>query len=178
MKIALIAFIGFALWPLLEYLIHRFLGHELRLPTLFKKEHSLHHSTGDYFAPGIKKTFAAIPVTAILFGFSYLLVGLYGAIAFSASFMTSYLMYEYFHKDFHVTAPKTKMGAILRKHHFAHHFNNPKLNHGVTTRLFDRVFGTFQEYELVKVPRKNAMIWLLDETGNVKPQYASDYKLR
>ena len=35
--------------------------------------------------------------------------------------------------------------ATLRSHHLAHHFVNPRAYHGVTTRRWDRVFGTLPE---------------------------------
>jgi hypothetical protein len=44
------------------------------------------------------------------------------------------------------------MGKALRKYHFHHHFGDPKMNHGVTTRFGDRVFGTFETPDIVYVP--------------------------
>ena len=60
-------FLGVLTWSLLEYLIHRFLGHEPRTrPNPFAAEHIRHHSEGDYFAPTWKKVLAAALLTAVL----------------------------------------------------------------------------------------------------------------
>ena len=50
-------------------------------------------------------------------------------------------------------------------------------NHGVTTAFWDRVFGTLDEPELVTVPRRMAMPWLVDADGALRPEYAADYVL-
>ena len=49
-------------------------------------------------------------------------------------------------------------------------------NQGVTTPVWDLVFGTYERVERpVRVPRRLAMVWLLDEHGDVRPEYALDY---
>jgi hypothetical protein len=51
-------------------------------------------------------------------------------------------------------------------------------NHGVTTPVWDLVFGTYERVDgAVAVPRRLAMRWLCDEHGEVRPEYAGDYRL-
>jgi sterol desaturase/sphingolipid hydroxylase (fatty acid hydroxylase superfamily) len=38
--------------------------------------------------------------------------------------------------------PRTETGARLRKHHYLHHFKTPEARYGVSTPLWDMVFGT------------------------------------
>jgi sterol desaturase/sphingolipid hydroxylase (fatty acid hydroxylase superfamily) len=38
--------------------------------------------------------------------------------------------------------PRTEAGAKLRKHHYLHHFKTPEARYGVSTPLWDVVFGT------------------------------------
>ena len=50
-------------------------------------------------------------------------------------------------------------------------------NHGVTTLVWDKVFGTFEEPEQVRVPRRLVLPWLVDEDGELHEQYRRDYVL-
>jgi hypothetical protein len=48
-------------------------------------------------------------------------------------------------------------------------------NLGVTTPVWDRLWGTYDEPGTVTVPRRMAPAWLLDEAGEVRAEFASDY---
>jgi hypothetical protein len=48
-------------------------------------------------------------------------------------------------------------------------------NFGVTSPLWDKVFGTYDDPGVVTVPRRMAPVWLLDETGAVKAEFTDDY---
>lgn len=176
--ILLTAFItGIVLWTLLEYLMHRFLGHEHKGKNFFKAEHGQHHAKYNYFAPAYKKALLALAVTATLFMLIQAIVSASIALAFLSGFLGMYILYEVTHYRFHIRKPVAKPFIILRKHHFYHHFHNPKTNHGVTSRFWDRVFGTFVPVETVRVPRQMAMQWLLEQE-EVKPDYAGHFSLK
>ena len=67
----------------------------------------------------------------------------------------------------------------MRRHHFHHHFHNPKRNHGVTSPLWDLLFRTYERPAVVRVPMKHAMGWLVEQGGlRVRPEYLGDYELR
>ena len=173
----LIAFItGVILWTFLEYILHRFLGHEHRGKNFFKAEHGQHHAKYNYFAPAKKKAFMVLMVTVTLFILVNAIVTTSIALAFLAGFSGMYILYEVTHHRFHICKPVAKPFIILRKHHFYHHFHNPKTNHGVTCRFWDRVFGTFVPVEKVRVPRKMAMQWLLQK-DEIKPVYTPHFYL-
>ncbi len=160
----------------MEYMLHRFLGHEHKGKNFFKAEHSLHHQKVHYFAPVYKKVVAATIVAASLFGLMSVFFTWQLVVAFLIGLMGMYGMYEYSHARYHVKGPIAKIFIILRKHHFYHHFHQPKLNHGVTTRFWDRVFGTFHEVETVSVPRKMTMDWLM-LGEDLKPEYENHFVL-
>lgn len=46
------------------------------------------------------------------------------------------------HYVVHHVKPRTEMGARLRRHHYLHHFKSPDARYGVSTPLWDYVFGT------------------------------------
>lgn len=53
------------------------------------------------------------------------------------------------------------------------------MNHGVTSPIWDIVFGTYVEPEQIRVPEKLAMEWLCDpQSGDVHTSFAHDYVLR
>lgn len=170
---------GLFLWPLLEYGLHRFLGHELKYISKFKIEHGTHHAKKDYFASISYKIAAAIPSIALVFFISWIILGHLLALAFTLSFIITYAGYEVAHFCFHKIRPLTKWGSVLRKHHFSHHFMNPRFNHGVTTTLFDRVFGTYRSYDQVVIPKSMAMDWLFDaeKPFKIRHEYQKDYRL-
>ncbi|TNF32094.1 MAG: hypothetical protein EP314_00380 [Bacteroidetes bacterium] len=174
----LISFIlGVVLWTFLEYIIHRFLGHEHKGKNPFKVEHLEHHKKVHYFAPAWKKTVMAMLVGGLLFAVVNLFIDWILAVSFVSGLVGMYGFYEATHARFHRKGPIAKPFIILRKHHFYHHFHQPKLNHGVTTRFWDRVFGTFHRVETVTVPRKMTMDWLMNG-DDIAPDYAGHFQLR
>lgn len=172
----LVTIAGIAAWTLTEYLMHRFLGHVHKGKNFFKTEHHQHHSKANYFAPFYKKAILAVGASAVLIALLSLLTGFAAALAFVAGFVGMYGLYEATHYRFHSKEPVAKPFIILRKHHFYHHFHNPKMNHGVTTRIWDRVFGTFKRVEKVNIPRQMSMQWLMED-NEIKSVYAGHFRL-
>lgn len=167
-------------WSLLEYLLHRFLGHERRTwPNAFAMEHTRHHGEGDYFAPTWKKALVALVGVPIVSGLAAIVVGATLGVAFGASFVATYALYEVVHRRAHTHRGRGAYGRHLRRHHFHHHFGNPRANHGVTSPLWDWVFGTFEVPGRIRVPEQLCMRWLIDpRTGDVFEDLARDYALR
>jgi sterol desaturase/sphingolipid hydroxylase (fatty acid hydroxylase superfamily) len=168
--------IGVAAWTLAEYLLHRFLGHVHRGRNFFKKEHLQHHVKANYFAPAHQKALSAIVVSVALFGIISLFIPYLAALAFIAGFSGMYGLYEVTHFRYHAKDPVARPFIILRKHHFYHHFHDPRTNHGVTTRIWDRVFGTFRRVEMVTVPSRMMMDWLLTDQ-EIKSIYAEHFQI-
>jgi sterol desaturase/sphingolipid hydroxylase (fatty acid hydroxylase superfamily) len=174
----LISFLlGVVLWTFLEYVLHRFLGHEHKGRNFFKDEHQIHHRKVHYFAPAYKKIGAAAIVAVSLSVLLMLLLPWQLAFSFVTGLMGMYGLYEYVHARYHRKGPVARIFIILRKHHFYHHFHQPKLNHGVTTRFWDRVFGTFHRVETVKVPRQMTMNWLM-LGDDIAPEFAGHFEVR
>jgi 4-hydroxysphinganine ceramide fatty acyl 2-hydroxylase len=171
---------GAVLWTFLEYVIHRWLGHDKRtMPNFFSVEHTRHHSEGGYFAPSWKKALAALGVYVLVAPLAVWAVGLVTGLVFAGSFVAMYVLYEVVHRRSHTHAGFEPYGRYLRRHHFHHHFTNPKANHGVTTPVWDVVFRTLERPQKIRVPEKLCMDWLRDEaTGEVAAPYAPYYELQ
>ena len=176
----LAALAGAALWTLGEYVLHRFAMHELRGRGILSREHLEHHVKAQWgFDPLIVLAWVGvILVGALLWApVGWLAVGPAVGIGLGGGWILGYGLYEFLHARAHLRAPRTRYAAWLRRHHFHHHFGHPMANHGVTTNLWDRVFGTLEVPERVRVPRRLAMPWLLDERGELKAEFAADYEL-
>ena len=169
---------GAGIWTLLEYFIHDFLGHRGHGKNPFGAEHIKHHATTHYFAPAWKKALAAGPVLLGVWGLLSLGLGAGAGSACATGLAAMYVAYEIAHRRFHTCAPRGPFGRFLRRHHFHHHFHKPSSNFGVTSPVWDLVFGTYAEPGMIRVPEKHAMTWLLDPlTGEVGRLYADDYTL-
>ncbi len=172
--------LGVLSWTFLEYVIHRFWGHTRKKKPLnpFTGEHRRHHAEFDYFAATWKKLMAAILVltsVTLLIGFP---LGWLNGFAFASGLAGMYLVYEAIHWLAHHSAPVNAYGRWFRMHHFYHHFRSPKSNHGVTSPIWDMVFGTYVPVDEVVVPSRGTPLrWLFNEQGRIKPQFAEDYRL-
>jgi 4-hydroxysphinganine ceramide fatty acyl 2-hydroxylase len=172
--------LGVLAWTFLEYVIHRWLGHDRRFRrTPFGQEHVRHHIEGNYFAPTWKKLAIALLATALLSAPAVLLAGATAGMAWVLGLMTFYGVYEVSHRREHTHAGLGAYGRWARRHHFHHHFVDGRANHGVTSPLWDVVFGTYQATSVIKVPPQLCMAWLLDPaTGDVRAEHAGTFVLR
>ena len=77
-----------------------------------------------------------------------------------------------------LAGPLVAYGAWARRHHLTHHFAGVNTNHGVTSPLWDLVFGTWVASDVVSVPARHAskLPWLVDD-GAVRLAYASQYQV-
>lgn len=164
-------------WTLTEYLLHRFSFHGASARGLGAREHRRHHAQVDYFAPSWQKALAALPATAVVLPLAVLTAGVQLGLCFTAGFLGMYVLYEFLHRRAHTHPPRGRYGRWLRRNHFAHHFMDPRRAHGVTTPIWDLVFGTRLESERVRVPRRLAMPWLVDAEGELRRGFADDYEL-
>jgi len=176
--IAIAAIGGALFWTFMEYVLHRFRGHAPKGTSTFKREHLAHHAA-DYFTPTGKK----IVMSAPAFG----LLGLVGSVAagpllgltFTGGFIAAYVHYEVVHRRIHTHAPTGPYGRLIRRHHLFHHFGDARLNHGVTSPIWDIVFGTRARVDLVPVPAARGPHWLVDRDAAVmRPHHQVDYALK
>ena len=169
---------GALTWTLLEYLIHRWMGHDRRFRrTPVGVEHVRHHAEGNYFAPTWKKLLAAAVFAGVLSG-PAILVGGGAGVAYVAGVIGCYGVNEVLHRREHTHAGIGAYGRWARRHHFHHHFVDVRSNHGVTTPLWDLAFGTYQRPTQIVVPAKLCMVWLRDPaTGDVRAEHARTYQL-
>lgn len=162
-------------WTATEYGLHRFAMHELRGRGLASREHLQHHADVTYFSPTPKKLLSAAATTTVVLPASLAVAGRRKGIAFTTGLIAMYFGYEVAHRRCHTHPPKTAYGRWMRRSHLYHHFGGPMRNFGVTTVVYDRLLGTYDEPGTVTVPRRMAPVWMVDEAGDVLPEFAPDY---
>lgn len=179
-QLLLFFILGILLWTFTEYVLHRFLGHvktKFLVRTRFHKEHSKHHLKRHYFAGVLDKSLTLMATTPIIFGLCYLFFGPILAASFTVGFTLMYLSYELIHLRMHVNAPPHYYASYMRAHHFYHHFVDESMNHGVTTPLWDLVFGTYRKPSTIPFPEKFRLSWInVNEAGKFRDQWGQQYQ--
>lgn len=172
--------VGFQLWILAEYLLHRFAMHELDGRGIMSREHLEHHvAAGWSFSVIHLLSWAGMLLVGAVawLPLGWALVSPAVGIALFVGWAAGYFFYEYQHAVAHLRAPTNRYERWVRKHHFHHHFGSPMRNHGVTLPIWDQVFGTLERPERVRVPRRMAQPWMLGADGELKPEFTDDYVL-
>lgn len=172
---------GLAGWTLLEYAIHYWLGHLPKGRILVSSEHLKHHGDILYFTPLPMKIRGAIPVLASLLLVVGGAFGLPAGVGFVAAVALGWTVYEHLHQSIHVKGPRSAYGRWAARHHLHHHFSRPNVNHGVTSPIWDVVFGTYVPVRRVRVPGRfrDSVPWLAADP-DPRPGYRAflaDYDL-
>ena len=141
---------GMFFWSFFEYCIHRFAFHFVaeseRATKIVYVIHVNHH---EY--PRDKERLFMPPVpslilSSVLFSFQYLMFHLFNAngyvFAFFPGFILGYLMYGTMHYAIHAWTPPFKWMKPLWRNHHLHHYKNDHMGFGVSSTLWDHVFGT------------------------------------
>lgn len=171
---------GFLLWGFAEYVLHRFAMHELKGRGMMSREHLEHHVHASWtFSSVHVLSWAGMLAVGLVgwFPLGWTLVSASFGLAVAAGWTVGYFFYEYQHAVSHLRPPSGSYGAWLRRHHFHHHFGHPMANHGVTSPVWDIVFGSLERPERVRVPRRLVLPWLVDDEGRLLTAYRDDYEL-
>ncbi len=127
---------GLALWTLLEYGIHRFAFHGF-LP------HWQHHEEPRDPKYIVAPLLLSGGTSAALFLLLRLATGDWARAALTvAAIIAGYLVYEAVHLRIHSDAAGGRLLRALRKQHYYHHFADDRYCYGVTSPVWDRVFGS------------------------------------
>jgi sterol desaturase/sphingolipid hydroxylase (fatty acid hydroxylase superfamily) len=168
---------GVVTWTVLEWFLHGQVFHSRQLRNPFAVEHARHHADPLRMVGWLRKLLALSFVVITVIALLRLAMGRYDAVTFPLGLGLTYLAYESLHRIIHLRPPRTAYGRWMRLHHVQHHFHTPRRNFGVTTTVWDRLFGTYTPFTTpLAVPERLAMPWLFDpETGKLADAYAQDY---
>jgi sterol desaturase/sphingolipid hydroxylase (fatty acid hydroxylase superfamily) len=135
--------LGLFAWTFAEYWMHRKIFHIKGFPNVQRFIHGIHHEFPNDTGRIVMPPFPAFCAASV---FGLLFCGLLGwrvGLAFGGGFMAGYIWYDLTHAWTHIGKPRTAWGRLLRRHHMLHHFKDTSRRFGVSTPLWDLVFGTF-----------------------------------
>jgi sterol desaturase/sphingolipid hydroxylase (fatty acid hydroxylase superfamily) len=149
-----------------EYAWHAWIGHGHR-GLVSRDSHLEHHRTAYVRAEPVEemrrnigligKALAAVSAVLVL------LLGPFWAIPSTLGIVAAYVFTTFYHAHMHQRAPRTRYERWMWRFHFHHHYANPRKNFGLTSPLFDMLFGTAEVPDEVVVPAKVAPVWLTGE---------------
>lgn len=140
--------LGIFFWTFTEYFLHRFIFHHHPKGEKGKRINYLIHGNHHEY-PRDKERLFMPPVPSLIlascfFLIFYLLMRLQ-AIVFFPGFMFGYLLYGTMHYAIHAWNPPFKWMKPLWRNHHLHHYKHDELGFGVSSTLWDHVFGTMYD---------------------------------
>lgn len=141
---------GMFFWSLFEYAIHRFVFHffaeSKRAKEIVYVIHGNHHEyprdKERLFMPPVPSLILASTVFSLMYVTGYLFGASGYVFAFFPGFILGYLVYGTMHYAIHAWNPPFKWMKPLWRNHHLHHYKNVELGFGVSSTLWDHVFGT------------------------------------
>jgi sterol desaturase/sphingolipid hydroxylase (fatty acid hydroxylase superfamily) len=148
-SIMLLALTGVASWGLIEYGLHRLVFHfEARsekgreLVYALHLAHHVHPKALDHLFASL---LLSLPIALCYCSLAWVLTGSWQAMGYLFIGLTAgYFSYEFLHYQAHHGAPRLRLFRYLKKYHLLHHHQTPALRFGVTSPVFDYLFGTFK----------------------------------
>ena len=139
--------VGYVLWTLFEYWLHRLVFHfepekgiGARLHWMI---HGVHHDHPNDPLRLVMPPAASIPLAVIVVGAIFLIFGSTHGPAVAAGFLFGYIVYDEIHYALHHHNPTTRLGKRLRELHMRHHFQDDEKGFGISAPYWDVVFRTF-----------------------------------
>lgn len=159
---------GLLVWSLAEYWLHRTVFHLVPRAPWGERFHFLLHGVHHTW-PRDRYRLVMPPAVSISLFFAfgalfYWLLGPRWVWPFHAGFSAGYLAYDMTHYFTHHGRAKTRWGAALKRHHMLHHFKTPSARFGVSSPVWDWVFGT----------RGSGRAQLAETTSLAAPAMSSD----
>lgn len=146
--------VGLFLWTVSEYTLHRFVFHfpakgekMERIVFLF---HGIHHAQPQIKTRLVMPPVVSIPLAAVFFGLFYLIFAVilkapqwFGPVF--SGFIVGYLIYDLTHYATHHFPMRSGYAKYIKRYHMQHHYKTPNQRFGVSSPLWDMVFGTKPE---------------------------------
>ena len=140
---------GLLLWTLLEYGLHRVVFHwspsNASLRELVYQFHLAHHADPRNPNKIFVRPLFSIPLSALILSTLHAwTTSLFSAGGLMMGLWAGFLYYEWVHYSVHVRS-RSHGVEWHRRRHFFHHFIDEKNCYGVTSPVWDVVFGTYKK---------------------------------
>lgn len=141
-------FLGLFLWTFIEYILHRFAFHYQPKTDWGKRMHfilhGIHHDYPNDATRLVMTPTVSLPLAAFFYGLFWLIFGFEYVNAIFAGTAFGYVCYDTIHYATHHFKLKRGIGKWLRMYHMRHHFSDDHTRYGVSTPIWDYVFGTVE----------------------------------
>lgn len=156
---------GVLTWGLIEYCLHRFAFHfEAQTEkgrNFVYAMHLSHHADPKDMDDLFASLRLSLPLALLYCSIAFALTRSWQAVVYLYIGLTAgYFTYEFLHYQAHHRAPRLRMFRYLKRYHLLHHHQSSALRFGVTSPIFDYLFGTFQSTQrnqTVRDPHKMAL---------------------
>lgn len=152
-----LVFAGVVVWSLVEYVLHRYIFHWTNDTALGKRIHFLFHGVHHDFPNDsdrlVMPLLMSLPLAVIFYGLYYVTLG--GprlAEPFFVGFAIGYLAYDGTHYAVHHFKQTTRIGKFVKRHHMLHHHADHDGGFGVSSPVWDYVFGTMPQVSKLRKP--------------------------
>ncbi len=145
MKVFMIFLGGIFFWSLFEYIMHRFVFHYTAHTEKGKKLNYILHGNHHEYPRDRERLFMPAAPSLIIASTLFLLMSLVmgkNVFAFFPGFMLGYLVYGSMHYAIHAWNPPFKWMKGLWRNHHLHHYKQDHRGFGVSSTLWDHIFGT------------------------------------
>jgi sterol desaturase/sphingolipid hydroxylase (fatty acid hydroxylase superfamily) len=136
-------------WTLTEYVLHRYVFHWVNDTAWGKRIHFVLHGVHHDFPNDrdrlVMPLGASIPMGIAIYAMFYFSLGQLLGEPVYAGMALGYLTYDGTHYAVHHFKQTTRLGKFLRKHHMLHHHADHDGGFGVSSPLWDLVFGTMPQ---------------------------------
>ena len=141
--------LGFLSWGLIEYGLHRFIFHYDAKSEVGRKfiyaAHLSHHDNPKSKDNLFASLRFSVPIAAAYWLLAWGTLGTWQAAAYLfIGLVAGYFSYEWLHLQAHHGKSGLPVLRYLKKYHLLHHYRTPELRFGVTSPVFDLIFGTFR----------------------------------
>ena len=144
-RVVLTSLGGVFFWSFFEYIAHRFLFHWVSENPRIKKFSYILHGNHHHYPRDRQRLFMppipSIILASAIFGIMFLFMR-QNAFMFFPGFLFGYLMYGSVHYAIHAWNPPFKWMKPLWRNHHLHHYKNEHNGYGVSSTIWDHVFGT------------------------------------
>lgn len=153
-------------WSFFEYLAHRYAFHWISNNVKAQKFVYIMHGNHHHYPRDRQRLFMpplpSIILAAVLFGIQYLIMG-QQAYMFFPGFILGYLLYASMHYAIHAWNPPFKWMKPLWRNHHLHHYKDEHKGFGVSSTIWDRVFGTMFDLKKEKEDKQKVQELMFDK---------------
>jgi 4-hydroxysphinganine ceramide fatty acyl 2-hydroxylase len=140
---------GIFIWTLVEYTLHRWVFHYQPKSAWGKRlhfiMHGVHHDYPNDSTRLVMPPAVSIPLAILFYNIFGLVFGERFAPASFAGMIVGYLFYDMLHYATHHFSMKRGVWLKLKQYHMRHHYADDDTGYGVSSPLWDYVFGTRQK---------------------------------